>query len=207
MTYEDLTLRGLVVSVHVNLVDKEKGKVENALIQRCTFPIRELLVCLPERRMVLVADTSHISPPIEPRRVTLLDPSCGPIDTDRTRALFSLSLDSCGTIRTLEDNHLVYVNEVRYSPSQYPPPDPLTPPQSQYRLPIGCRYPVKDNGSLPIYHPHPGASLTFPTRRRTVRSHRGGSQQIPVVRVGGGKPGKVYRKAKSATVKIPSPHR
>ncbi|XP_035290132.1 uncharacterized protein LOC118236141 isoform X1 [Anguilla anguilla] len=180
MVYEDLTLRGLVVSVQVNLMDRETGSVESTFVQRCCFPIRELLVCLPDRWMVLVVDTSHITLPVEPRHTTLLDPSCGPRETDHTRVLFSFPLDSCGTIRTLEGNHVVYVNEVRYSPALYPTGNPLIHPH--YRLPVSCRYPVNDERSRAVYHLRPAVSVAPSSHRRTVRSRREGSQRRPASR-------------------------
>ncbi|KAJ8276108.1 hypothetical protein COCON_G00078600 [Conger conger] len=195
MAYEYLTLRGLVVSVQVHLVDRETGKVEGTFVQRCSFPIRDLLVCLPDRWMVLVADTSYITPPIEPRSSTLLDPSCGPTETDHTRVLFSFSLDSCGTTRTLDGSHLVYANEVRYSPALYPAVNPLIHPHSHYRLPISCRYGVNNDSSRAVYHP----SLAAPV---APSSHREGSNQHPGII-----PGKVYQKTISAKAKATHPQR
>ncbi|KAJ8342972.1 hypothetical protein SKAU_G00329000 [Synaphobranchus kaupii] len=186
MAYEYLTLRGLVVSVQVNLMDREKGSMESTFVQHCSFPARELLVCLPDRWMVLVADTSYVTPPIEPQLTTLLDPSCGPRETDHTRALFSFSLDSCGTIRTLDGNHLVYVNEVSYSPALYRTADPLIHLRSQYRLPISCRYPGdqwQQSVSLPVlaqlpqWPPQPTDGRSGPRERGhggTVLSEEGG---------------------------------
>ncbi|KAJ8338201.1 hypothetical protein SKAU_G00371670 [Synaphobranchus kaupii] len=153
MTYEDLSLQRLVARLEVNLVNVETMKAEHTLVQRCSFPARELLVCLPEGKILVLADTSHTIPPIEPNRTTLLDQNCGPIDSDSTRALFTFSLDSCGTIRTLRGNHLVYENEVRYMEKLLPAPDPLIYEKPRYRLTIQCHYPVNDTSTITISPP------------------------------------------------------
>ncbi|KAG7464644.1 hypothetical protein MATL_G00167800 [Megalops atlanticus] len=186
MAYEELSLQGLRVKVEAGLMNVETGKVERSFVQRCTFPARELLVCLPEGRIVVVVDTSRTIPPVDPHHTTLLDQSCGPIDTDGTRALFSFRLDSCGTIRTREGNVLLYVNEVRYSEKLLLRPEPLVHPKPYYRLPIHCRYPVNDTSTLSISLPlDPALTPLFPGPSRTHGALEGGLGPRPFTRDNG----------------------
>ncbi|XP_055757053.1 uncharacterized protein LOC129835438 [Salvelinus fontinalis] len=176
MTYEEVSLQGVVGRLEVSVVDIDTLKVENSLIHRCTFRVRELLVCLPEGRMVVVTDTSRTIPPTQPKRTTLLDPSCVPQETDSVRALFNFSLDSCGTIATVEGNFLVYANQVLYPKELITTDDPPIHRDSPYRLTILCRYPAINTGIVSIEHPvNPTFALSpmLPlkhTRREASRS-------------------------------------
>ncbi|CAB1345233.1 unnamed protein product, partial [Coregonus sp. 'balchen'] len=177
MAYEELSLQGIVGRLEVSVVDTDTLEVEDSLIQRCSFPVRELLVCLPEGRMVIVTDMSGTIPPTQPKRTTLLDPNCVPQETDSVRALFNFSLDSCGTIVTVEGNFLVYENQVLYPQELLPTDDPLIHRDSPYRLTVQCRYPAIDTGIVSIEHPvNPTFALSplLPVKRtRREAPHRG----------------------------------
>ncbi|KAK1890515.1 Zona pellucida sperm-binding protein 4 [Dissostichus eleginoides] len=129
MNYVELTLQGLVSGVEVSVVDADSLKAEDTLVLKCTFPVRELLVCLPEGGC------------------------CIPVETDSARALFSFSLDSCGTTVTTEGNVLVYENQISYTQDFLPPDDPLIHRDSPYRLTIQCRYPANHTTTHAIQQP------------------------------------------------------
>ncbi|XP_051542076.1 uncharacterized protein LOC127433846 [Myxocyprinus asiaticus] len=172
MAYEGLGMQGLLVSVLVSLVHLETAE-EQTHVQRCVFPVRELLVCLPDGRMVVMVDTAGVSPPVNPNHTALLDPACRPLETDHSRALFSFHIDSCGTIATYDGDQVIYRNEVRNMPPFPPHLRPLSQPQPHYRVPLGCVHPANGNRSLAIYLPsHPPTPLPLKHTHKTA-SHTG----------------------------------
>ncbi|XP_033181619.1 uncharacterized protein LOC117152772 [Mastacembelus armatus] len=153
LKYEELTLCGFVAVVEVSVVEAASLKVQDSLVHKCTFPPRELLVCLPEGRVVAVVDTTHTIPPTNPNRTSLSDPSCVPVETDSARALFNFSLSSCGTTVTTKGNFLVYENQIHYNQGFLPLDEPVIHRDSPYSLTIQCRYPLNETRILSVQHP------------------------------------------------------
>ncbi|XP_035637239.1 uncharacterized protein LOC118390624 isoform X1 [Oncorhynchus keta] len=181
MAYEGLSLQGLVVTVRMTLEDRETAIQEHTFTQRCIFLVKELLVCLPDSRMVVVVDTSRVSSAVNPRLTSLLDASCVPIETDGARALYSFSLDSCGTSTTLVEDHLVYTNEVRYRPKVPIDLKTFSSPYPHFSIPIGCIHPANGTRALTIYQPR--ALPAWPhSRASRSHHHHQGAQQQPFIR-------------------------
>ncbi|XP_022534131.2 zona pellucida protein AX 4 isoform X1 [Astyanax mexicanus] len=162
MTYEEFSLKDVVAKVEFSAVNVATFKVEHSLVQRCKFPVRDLLVCLPERRMVVVTDTTRSVPPTSPNSTTLLDPSCVPVATDSTRALFNFSLDSCGTTVSVEGSYLLYENQIRYAQKFGPEDAPIIHTDSPFRLTLQCRYPVNDTRTVAV-HLLPDTTIKSPS--------------------------------------------
>ncbi|XP_044040978.1 uncharacterized protein LOC122870680 [Siniperca chuatsi] len=171
MNYGELTLRGLVSGVEVSVMGAESLKVEDSLVHKCTFPVGELLGYIQQAQTG--ASTPPTPPPTHPNRTTLLDPSCVPMETDSARALFSFSLDSCGTTVTTEENFLVYENQISYNQDFLPLDDPLIHRDSPYRLTVQCRYPANDDSSSTFVIQHPlNASLDLSPIKPVKRTRR-----------------------------------
>ncbi|XP_076867362.1 uncharacterized protein LOC143518632 isoform X2 [Brachyhypopomus gauderio] len=183
MDYRDLTVRGLVVSVSVSLVHLETLEIQEFL-QQCELPVNELLVCLPDRRVVVLVDTAGTIPPVDPVHTALLDAACGPLETTPSRALFNFPAASCGSSVTHKGGQVIYTNEVRYIP-----PDPAHPkPHLPYSVPLMCVYLESSVRGPTIYQPRsvlptdptlsppppPLSLLTKSTERKKRALHAGG---------------------------------
>ncbi|XP_041096135.1 uncharacterized protein LOC121307885 [Polyodon spathula] len=146
--YEDISLRGLFV--RVELTFRIVGTLEAvlSLVQRCQFATKQLLVCMPGGVMTVVAVTMEPIPVVEPSKTTLLDKTCKPKESDSTRALFTFSVNTCGTRSQIVGNYLIYENEVVYTRALFPPNAPVITRDSEYRLTVRCRYPLNDTLEL-----------------------------------------------------------
>ncbi|KAK7907673.1 hypothetical protein WMY93_016285 [Mugilogobius chulae] len=114
----------------------------------CHFPLTTTQ-CFPNGTMTALALKLQSVPGLELDRLRLRDRSCRPVQTTSRSALFSFTVDSCGTSRKFLDNYMVYENEIspEYSAaSSYPRwgnRNPRTSPMDpEYRQRVSCFYKV-----------------------------------------------------------------
>ncbi|KAF3837099.1 hypothetical protein F7725_004563 [Dissostichus mawsoni] len=93
-------------------------------------------VCSTDGRMTVVADLALAIPNGgNPARTNLRDKYCGPKETDGSRALFSFSINSCGS--ALNSENVTYQNEIFYS-KKFLRPGKVVSDNATESVPILC---------------------------------------------------------------------
>ncbi|GLD70889.1 uncharacterized protein AKAME5_002220800 [Lates japonicus] len=77
-----------------------------------------------------------------PTRTNLIDKYCGPKEADDTRALFSLPVNSCGSIVKLGKENVTYQNEIFYGFSKYLTVSKAASEDPTERVIVECTYPL-----------------------------------------------------------------
>ncbi|XP_028654187.1 zona pellucida protein AX 4 [Erpetoichthys calabaricus] len=149
VVYEDISLRGIVAQFVLSLVDVATLTVESVILKRCWFPPEELLVCMPNGTITVVAVTMSTMPRVDTSKMSLLDRTCLPTEVNETFAVFSFAANTCGTIVKIKNGYLIYENEVIYNRELFPVNFPVITRDSDYRLTVRCLYPIND--TLKIY--------------------------------------------------------
>uniref|UniRef100_A0A3B3ZD43 ZP domain-containing protein n=1 Tax=Periophthalmus magnuspinnatus TaxID=409849 RepID=A0A3B3ZD43_9GOBI len=124
----------------------------------CHFPLTTTQ-CFSNGTMTALAVKLQSVPGLELDRLRLRDRNCGPVSTTERSALFSFTVDSCGTSRTFLDNYMLYENEISLDYStgvSYPKWDNKVPRTSpidpEYRQKVSCYYKVHGRVSAVFGH-------------------------------------------------------
>ncbi|XP_037305480.2 uncharacterized protein LOC119195015 isoform X2 [Pungitius pungitius] len=141
---EFITTDSLGVKVDFSLLDDDNRLLADLYLS-CTFPFTTT-TCHPNGTMTATAVKVQSVAKLDPSSLTLKDQSCKPAFSDDRFALFSFSVDSCGTTRTFFDHYMLYENEIglyyNKGVAQTSPIDPA------YRQIISCYYVV--NGTQTV---------------------------------------------------------
>ncbi|XP_054474249.1 uncharacterized protein LOC129106966 isoform X2 [Anoplopoma fimbria] len=89
-------------------------------------------------------------PTVQPDRTTLLDPTCGPKQTDGSRVLFEFKMDSCGTRRMVGETYMVYENEILHDGQLVADGPNFISRESQFKLTVRCFYPLSGVNRLSV---------------------------------------------------------
>ncbi|XP_039996264.1 uncharacterized protein LOC120797064 [Xiphias gladius] len=139
--YKDITLKGFLGTFEILVRDHESSEVQSSTVKTCPFTSTELIVCSTDGRVTVVADLSLAIPSGRtPARTNLIDKYCGPKEADDTRALFSFSLNSCGSIVKLGKENVTYQNEIFYG--KYISVSKAASAESTEKVTVQCTYPL-----------------------------------------------------------------
>ncbi|KAI9543320.1 hypothetical protein NQZ68_011969 [Dissostichus eleginoides] len=180
--YKNISLKGFFGTFEIIMRDLETSEVQGSTIKTCLFSTTELIMCSTDGRMTVVADLALAIPNGgNPARTNLRDKYCGPKETDGSRALFSFSLNSCGSAIKLNSENVIYQNEIFYS-KKFLRPGKVVSDNATERVTMQCTYPLSGLhrlfsvyrfesdaagiGSL-LHTTHPAAGLQNPTIQPT----------------------------------------
>ncbi|KAG8543744.1 hypothetical protein GDO81_023775 [Engystomops pustulosus] len=143
LIHEVVTLSGSVVRLNFTFRSNRTGEVMFSYSFSCPFPPKNL-TCLSNGTMIAVIDSTLSKPAFDAQKAHLRDPKCTPQESTSEQALFIFSAFTCWTTRRLEDDYLVYENEVTFDRQVLFPAQPIISRDSYYRLTLRCRYPLKE---------------------------------------------------------------
>ncbi|KAI4818965.1 hypothetical protein KUCAC02_004252 [Chaenocephalus aceratus] len=112
----------------------------------CNF-ITKLIECFPNGTITAIAITLESVPSLNPRRLTLRNPACGPTYSNDQYAYFVFTANSCGTTRKFLPNMMLYENEIsitdelelrKLSQSKEP----------EFELKVFCYYDINTNQAI-----------------------------------------------------------
>ncbi|MGH0170518.1 UNVERIFIED_CONTAM: hypothetical protein FKN15_059020 [Acipenser sinensis] len=106
----------------------------------CSFPTK-MIDCFTNGTMAALAVKVESVPSLSPSQLTLRDPSCRPLQSDATNAVFYFNVNSCGTTRR---------------------PETLLTPSPLSRLRVACHYLVNDTKVVQFLYQNNPAPLVQP---------------------------------------------
>ncbi|XP_063756404.1 uncharacterized protein LOC134875728 isoform X2 [Eleginops maclovinus] len=140
--YKNISLKGFFGTFEILVRDLATAEVQSSTIKTCPFPTTELILCSTDGTMTVVVDLSLAIPSGGvAARTNLRDKYCGPTETDRKWALFSLSLNSCGSTVKLNRENVTYQNEIFYSKKVHSP-SKVPSENATERVTMQCTYPL-----------------------------------------------------------------
>ncbi|MGH0173969.1 UNVERIFIED_CONTAM: hypothetical protein FKN15_066731 [Acipenser sinensis] len=124
----------------------------------CSFPTK-MIDCFTNGTMAALAVKVESVPSLSPSQLTLRDPSCRPLQSDATNAVFYFNVNSCGTTRRVSIDTFKTIEEVQHI-------DKLaTTPLDQSGEPwlrVACHYLVNDTKVVQFLYQNNPAPVVQP---------------------------------------------
>ncbi|KAM8725264.1 uncharacterized protein AB9X84_002112 isoform 1-T1 [Acanthopagrus schlegelii] len=148
--YEDINLSNFYGTFKLVLRDSKTLEVQTSTSKRCLFKTQDMIVCSADGTMTVVTTPTSTWPTLQPEGTTLLDPTCGPKQTDGARVLFEFKLDSCGTRAMVGESYVVYENEILHDRQLIADGPNFISRDSQFKLTVRCFYPLNGLNRLSV---------------------------------------------------------
>ncbi|XP_037305477.2 uncharacterized protein LOC119195013 [Pungitius pungitius] len=181
--FELMKTDSLKARVDLRLLDHINNWVLADLYLSCTFPFTTT-TCHPNGTMTATAVKVQSVANLDPSSLTLKDQSCKPAFSDARFALFSFSVDSCGTTRTFFDHYMLYENEIGldYNKGLYNRVAKTSPIDPAYRQTISCYYVVNETQTVGVSSKQrlyePKAEIGFGQLKVQIRLAQDSSYQL-----------------------------
>ncbi|XP_012724484.3 uncharacterized protein LOC105930698 isoform X2 [Fundulus heteroclitus] len=112
----------------------------------CSFP-STITECFPNGTMTALALKLESVPSLNPSKLTLEDPSCGPVHSNDRYAFFVFTVNSCGTKRKFMSNAMLYENEISL-PDEVLTKKGQTSEEPEYHLKVSCVYDINTSQAV-----------------------------------------------------------
>ncbi|XP_070705205.1 uncharacterized protein [Pempheris klunzingeri] len=139
-TYEDINLSNFYGTFQLLLRDSRTLEVQTSTSKRCLFTTQDMMVCSADGTLTVVTTLTSTWPMMQPEKTSLLDPTCGPKQTDGSRVLFEFRVDSCGTKAMVGESYVVYENEILHDRQTIADGPAFISRESQFKLTLRCFY-------------------------------------------------------------------
>ncbi|CAL8376710.1 unnamed protein product [Gadus morhua 'NCC'] len=139
--YKNIGMKTFEATFEILVRGLKSLKVKGTTVKTCQFATTELIVCSPKGHVTIVANMSAIPSAGDPYRISLLNRTCGAKESDKSSALFTFGVQTCGTKVKLTNDFVVYENEVVFEPKilteKGPPRLAMEAPE---RITVQCAY-------------------------------------------------------------------
>ncbi|MGH0161386.1 UNVERIFIED_CONTAM: hypothetical protein FKN15_072595 [Acipenser sinensis] len=151
-TYEVISSLGIRSRLDLTLKDIGTMVVVADFSLSCSFPTK-MIDCFTNGTMAALAVKVESVPSLSPSQLTLRDPSCRPLQSDATNAVFYFNVNSCGTTRR---------DSIKLSILVVEPETLLTPSPPLSRLRVACHYLVNDTKVVQFLYQNNPAPVVQP---------------------------------------------
>ncbi|MGH0163955.1 UNVERIFIED_CONTAM: hypothetical protein FKN15_058852 [Acipenser sinensis] len=127
--------------------EEDKEHFEQSSCFRVNRGFPEEADCFTNGTMAALAVKVESVPSLSPSQLTLRDQSCRPLQSDAINVVFYFNVNSSGTTRRFDNNHLTYENEVLFT---------------SYRLRVACHYLVNDTKVVQFLYQNNPAPVVQP---------------------------------------------